>query len=141
MPGLHFEACYYQAIEFAIERGIALVEGGAQGEHKHARGFLPEKTRSFHWLAHPAFARAVDDYLAREGAGVSDYVDELNERSPFSKIRRVDARARRACSYFQASENSFQCAAFCSARNDRNSAVSFSCSAADNAPRIRWNRR
>jgi hypothetical protein len=88
VPGLHFEACYYQAIEFAIERGIALVEGGAQGEHKHARGFLPEVTRSFHWLAHPAFARAVDDYLAREGAGISQYVDELNERSPF---RRGDA--------------------------------------------------
>ncbi len=87
VPGLHFEACYYQAIEFAIERGIALVEGGAQGEHKHARGFLPEVTRSFHWLAHPAFARAVDDYLAREGAGISQYVDELNERSPF---RRAD---------------------------------------------------
>jgi len=83
VPGLHFEACYYQAIEFAIERGIALIEGGAQGEHKHARGFLPEKTRSFHWLAHPAFARAVDDYLAREGAGISAYVDELNDRSPF----------------------------------------------------------
>jgi len=85
VPGLHFEACYYQAIDFAIERGIARVEGGAQGEHKHARGFLPEVTRSFHWLAHPAFARAVDDYLAREGAGVAQYVDELNERSPFRK--------------------------------------------------------
>jgi hypothetical protein len=85
VPGLHFEACYYQAIEFAIERGIARVEGGAQGEHKHARGFLPEVTRSFHWLAHPAFAKAVDDYLAREGAGLAAYVDELNERSPFRR--------------------------------------------------------
>ena len=85
VPGLHFEACYYQAIDFAIERRIARVEGGAQGEHKHARGFLPEVTRSFHWLAHPAFARAVDDYLAREGAGVAQYVDELNERSPFRR--------------------------------------------------------
>jgi predicted N-acyltransferase len=86
VPGLHFEACYYQAIEFAIERGIACVEGGAQGEHKHARGFLPEKTRSFHWLAHPSFARAVDDYLAREGAGISAYFDELNDRSPFRRV-------------------------------------------------------
>ena len=85
VPGLHFEACYYQAIEFAIERGIARVEGGAQGEHKHARGFLPEVTRSFHWLAHPAFARAVDEYLAREGAGICAYVDELNERTPFRR--------------------------------------------------------
>ena len=83
VPGLHFEACYYQAIEFCIERGIALFEGGAQGEHKHARGFLPEPTRSFHWLAHPAFNRAVDDYLAREGAHVAAYLDELNDRSPF----------------------------------------------------------
>jgi hypothetical protein len=85
VPGLHFEACYYQGVEFCIERGIALFEGGAQGEHKHARGFLPEATRSFHWLAHPAFERAIDDYLAREGAHISSYVDELNERSPFKR--------------------------------------------------------
>jgi predicted N-acyltransferase len=85
VPGLHFEACYYQAIEFCIERGIALFEGGAQGEHKHARGFLPEATRSFHWLAHPAFNRAVDEFLGEEGARISAYVDELNERNPFRK--------------------------------------------------------
>ena len=85
VPGLHFEACYYQGVEFCIERGIALFEGGAQGEHKHARGFLPEATRSFHWLAHPAFERAIDDYLAREGAHISGYIDELNDRSPFRK--------------------------------------------------------
>jgi predicted N-acyltransferase len=85
VPGLHFEACYYQGIEFCIERRIALFEGGAQGEHKHARGFLPEKTRSFHWLAHPAFNRAVDDFLEREGAGISAYVDELNERNPYKR--------------------------------------------------------
>jgi uncharacterized protein len=85
VPGLHFEACYYQAIEFCIERGIALFEGGAQGEHKHARGFLPEATRSFHWLAHPAFNRAVDEFLSKEGAHISAYVDELNERTPFRK--------------------------------------------------------
>jgi predicted N-acyltransferase len=83
VPGLHFEACYYQAIEFCIERRIALFEGGAQGEHKHARGFLPEPTRSFHWLAHPAFNRAIDEYLAREGAHVSAYIDELADHSPF----------------------------------------------------------
>ncbi len=85
VPGLHFEACYYQALEFCIERGIGLFEGGAQGEHKHARGFMPEATRSFHWLAHPAFNRAIDDYLAREGTHVAEYIDELNERSPFRK--------------------------------------------------------
>ena len=85
VPGLHFEACYYQALEFCIERGIALFEGGAQGEHKHARGFLPEATRSFHWLAHPDFERAIDDYLAREGAHIGAYIDELNEHTPFRK--------------------------------------------------------
>jgi len=85
VPGLHFEACYYQGVEFCIERGIALFEGGAQGEHKHARGFLPEATRSFHWLAHPAFNKAVDEYLEGEGTRISSYVDELNERSPFRK--------------------------------------------------------
>ena len=85
VPGLHFEACYYQGMEFCIERGIALFEGGAQGEHKHARGFVPEATRSFHWLAHPAFERAIDEFLAREGAGIEAYVDELNERTPFKR--------------------------------------------------------
>jgi predicted N-acyltransferase len=92
VPGLHFEACYYQGVEFCIERGIALFEGGAQGEHKHARGFLPEATRSFHWLAHPAFERAIDDYLSREGSHIAEYVDELNERSPFKQEKSADKR-------------------------------------------------
>ena len=83
--GLHFEACYYQAIEFCIERGIPLFEGGAQGEHKLSRGFLPETTWSAHWLAHPRFAQAVDDFLKRETRGMSFYMDELNERSPFKR--------------------------------------------------------
>jgi len=85
IPGLHFEACFYQGMEFCIERGIPLFEGGAQGEHKHARGFLPSVTRSFHWLAHPAFYKAIDEYLGREGAHIAEYVDELNDRSPFRK--------------------------------------------------------
>ena len=86
VPGLHFEACYYQAMEFCIERGIRLFEGGAQGEHKHARGFLPEVTHSFHWLAHPTFNRAVDEYLVRERGGIEEYVDELADRTPFRRI-------------------------------------------------------
>jgi uncharacterized protein len=86
VPGLHFEACYYQAMEFCIERGIALFEGGAQGEHKHARGFLPEATRSLHWLAHEAFARAVDEYLERERGGIGAYIDELEDRTPFRRL-------------------------------------------------------
>lgn len=87
VPGLHFEACYYQAIEFCIERGIALFEGGAQGEHKLARGFLPVETWSAHWLRHPQFADAVDRYLARERIGVERYIDELNEHSPYKGSR------------------------------------------------------
>ncbi len=83
--GLHFETCYYQAIEFCIARNIRVFEGGAQGEHKLARGFLPVTTRSAHWLAHPQFAKAVEDYLQQETGAISEYVDELNERSPFKR--------------------------------------------------------
>jgi predicted N-acyltransferase len=83
VPMLHFEACYYQALEFCIERGIKVFEGGAQGEHKLARGFLPTKTWSAHWLQHPSFANAVEDFLAREARGINRYVDELNDHSPF----------------------------------------------------------
>jgi hypothetical protein len=78
---LHFEVSYYQLIEFAIERRLQVIEGGAQGEHKLARGFEPVRTRSSHWLRHPAFAQAVERYLARETGGIEAYVDELNERS------------------------------------------------------------
>jgi len=82
---LHFEACYYQTIEFCIERGIQVFEGGAQGEHKLSRGFLPVQTVSAHWLKHAEFARAVEQFLERETAGVDRYLDELNERAPFKK--------------------------------------------------------
>jgi len=81
--GLHFETCYYQAIEFCIARGIAMFEGGAQGEHKLARGLLPTRTLSAHWLAHPQFATAVKRFLERESRGIGGYLDELNEHSPF----------------------------------------------------------
>ncbi|MGN6389396.1 MAG: GNAT family N-acetyltransferase [Burkholderiaceae bacterium] len=80
---LHFETAYYQPLEFCIARGIARFEGGAQGEHKMARGFLPHKTWSAHWLAHPAFAGAVERFLASESSGIDAYIDELNERNPF----------------------------------------------------------
>lgn len=86
-PGLHFETCYYQAIEFCIERKIPIFEGGAQGEHKLSRGFLPEITWSAHWLAHPRFSQAVDDFLQSEMRGMNLYMDELNERSPFKHRR------------------------------------------------------
>ncbi len=84
-PALHFESCYYQVMEFCIANGIASFEGGAQGEHKIARGLLPVETRSAHWLAHAQFAAAIEDYLKRETSGMSIYLDELNERSPFKQ--------------------------------------------------------
>jgi predicted N-acyltransferase len=80
---LHFETAYYQPLEFCIERGIEAFEGGAQGEHKMARGFLPVQTWSAHWLAHPAFADAVERFLEQEAGGIAAYMDELNERNPF----------------------------------------------------------
>lgn len=83
VPMLHFEACYYQPIEHAIEHGLRVIEGGAQGEHKMARGFEPVATVSAHWLAEPAFSDAVERFLGREGQAVGAYLDELSERTPF----------------------------------------------------------
>lgn len=82
---LHFEACYYAPLEWCIAQGYARFEGGAQGEHKMARGLEPVRTFSSHWLAHPAFADAVARFLEREGAGVEAYVDELEQRTPFKR--------------------------------------------------------
>jgi len=84
-PCLHFETAYYQPLEFCIAHGIRTFEGGAQGEHKMARGFLPVATRSAHWLAHPDFADAVERFLARERHGIDAYLDELGERNPFAR--------------------------------------------------------
>ncbi len=86
LPDLHFETCYYQALEFCIEQRIRLFEGGAQGKHKLARGFLPVKTLSAHWLAHPEFSDAVERFLEREQEGIERYVDELNEHTPFKSV-------------------------------------------------------
>jgi predicted N-acyltransferase len=83
ISGLHFEACYYQAIEFCIERGIAQFEGGAQGVHKLARGLLPVTTRSAHAIADPDFARAIARFAADERAEVAQAVEELEAASPF----------------------------------------------------------
>lgn len=80
---LHFEACYYQPLQWCIDHGVQHFEGGAQGEHKMARALLPVQASSAHWLAHPAFADAVDRFLEREGEGVAQYLDELQSRSPF----------------------------------------------------------
>jgi predicted N-acyltransferase len=80
---LHFEACYYQPLQWCIEHGYQRFEGGAQGEHKMARALLPVKTTSAHWLAHPAFADAVERFLEREGAGIENYMEDLERRNPF----------------------------------------------------------
>jgi len=82
---LHFEACYYQPLQWCIEHGYQRFEGGAQGEHKMARALLPVKTTSAHWLAHPAFADAVARFLEREGEGVHSYLEELEQRSPLKR--------------------------------------------------------
>jgi len=83
VSGLHFELCYYQAQQFCIEEKIEYFEGGAQGEHKLARGFEPRPTCSFHKLAHPDFEVAIKQFLAREAKGIAAYTNELEERAPF----------------------------------------------------------
>lgn len=85
VPNLHFELCYYQAQEFCIEQGIRFFEGGAQGEHKLARGFVARETCSFHHITHADFEAAVRRFVSREGVGVSHYQQELDERAPYRK--------------------------------------------------------
>jgi hypothetical protein len=82
---LHFEACYYQPLQWCIEHGVQRFEGGAQGEHKMARALMPARTHSAHWLAHPAFADAIERFLAREGEGMDRYMEHLQHRSPFRR--------------------------------------------------------
>jgi len=84
-PFLHFELCYYQAIDYAIMHKLARVEAGAQGEHKLARGYMPKTTYSAHFIANPALRRAVAEYLARERAGVRAAGEELAAAAPFRK--------------------------------------------------------
>jgi len=84
-PFLHFELCYYQAIDYAIRHGLKRVEAGAQGEHKLARGYLPNTTYSAHFIANPALRRAIDDYLKRERAYVEAAGEELAAAAPFRK--------------------------------------------------------
>jgi uncharacterized protein len=85
VPFLHFEACYYQAIEFAIARGMKKVEAGAQGPHKLLRGYMPVPTYSAHFIAHAGLRRAVADYLEHERAAVAEQIEELAEHAPFRK--------------------------------------------------------
>ena len=84
---LHFEACYYQPLAWCISQGFSRFEGGAQGEHKMARGLLPVRTASAHWIRDPRFEAAIADFLKREGVSVEAYADELRDRSPFKQPR------------------------------------------------------
>ena len=86
ISGLHFELCYYQAQQFCIAENITYFEGGAQGEHKLARGFEPRPTCSFHKISHPDFESAIQQFLDKEGEGVAAYTSELEERAPFKAI-------------------------------------------------------
>lgn len=85
VSGLHFELCYYQAQIFCIAEKITYFEGGAQGEHKLARGFEPRSTCSYHKIAHPDFEVAIKDFLNRESVGIAVYTNELEERAPFKQ--------------------------------------------------------
>ncbi|MGH8078122.1 MAG: GNAT family N-acetyltransferase [Lysobacter sp.] len=82
-PGLHFETCYYQGIEYCLQAGLTRFEPGAQGEHKLARGFMPVLVRSRHWIAQPEFRNALRDWCAQEAASVRRYAARLGEHSPF----------------------------------------------------------
>ncbi|OYW48073.1 MAG: hypothetical protein B7Z31_15245 [Rhodobacterales bacterium 12-65-15] len=84
-PCLHFELCYYQAIDWAIAHGLRRVEAGAQGEHKLARGYLPVETHSLHWIADPGFRTAVDRYLQAERAAVGQEIEVLTAYGPFRR--------------------------------------------------------
>ncbi len=92
LPFLHFELCYYQAIEYCITHGIGRFEGGAQGEHKLSRGLEPVVTYSAHWIRDPRFRDAVDRYLAQESEGIGFYLDELSERLPFRRQQAMAAQ-------------------------------------------------
>jgi predicted N-acyltransferase len=90
-PFLHFELCYYQAIEFAIAKGLARVEAGAQGEHKLARGYLPATTYSAHYIVDPGLRRAIADYLKRERAYVAAAGEELAGYAPYRRVAAEEA--------------------------------------------------
>lgn len=86
-PCLHFELCYYRAIDLAIEQGLGRVEAGAQGEHKLARGYLPTQTHSLHWVGDPGFSNAIAQYLDAEREAVEEEIEILTEYGPFKKVQ------------------------------------------------------
>jgi hypothetical protein len=84
-PDLHFEAAYYQGIEYCIRNGVEVFESGAQGEHKISRGFMPCRTRSYHYVRNNAFRDAISEFLTRETVWLDDYRDELLKHSPYRR--------------------------------------------------------
>jgi predicted N-acyltransferase len=90
VPGLHFELCYYRGIDYAIANGLSRFEPGAQGEHKLARGFIPTRTHSRHYLQNPGFRTAVAAALAGEAEAIDAYAAELMEHSPFADRGKVE---------------------------------------------------
>jgi predicted N-acyltransferase len=86
IDSLHFETCYYQGIDYCIREGLKCFEPGTQGEHKISRGFVPTQTWSAHWLSHPQFSAAVDDYLQRERIHIDEYMDVVNDRVPYKNL-------------------------------------------------------
>jgi len=91
IPNVHFEACYYQPLAWCIAHRFARFEGGAQGEHKMARGLMPARTQSAHWIAEPEFARAIGTHLKQEAGTIDEYLSELDDRSPFKAPPPADA--------------------------------------------------
>jgi len=85
IPYVHFEACYYQPLQWCTEHRFRRFEGGAQGEHKMARGLMPARTQSAHWIAEPEFARAIGSHLQQESGAIDEYLNELDDRSPFKQ--------------------------------------------------------
>ena len=85
VSGLHFETCYLQAIEYCIENKLSTFEGGAQGEHKIARGLLPTKTYSAHWISDKRFSDAIEYFLEEETISIQNYFKELEDSTPFKK--------------------------------------------------------
>ena len=80
---LHFELCYYQTIDYCIKQGFRVIDAGVQGEHKLARGFHPVTATSFHWIRHPVFRNAIDEYLIQERREIESYIDLLNMHLPY----------------------------------------------------------
>ncbi|MEN8180771.1 MAG: GNAT family N-acetyltransferase [Pseudomonadota bacterium] len=89
VDSLHFEACYYQGIEYCIERGLEIFEPGAQGEHKIARGFWPTLTRSSHWLCDPRFRKPIASYVQHEQTAIKEYMQELEAKLPYKNGKQV----------------------------------------------------